>query len=126
MVKKVLRFTTRSPFLITSVKACQKTRPSQPAPYPHQMEFECEQANSETNRLKHGIDFVQAQELWKDLHALQIQAKSETEPRIALIASMQGRVWNVFFTEKNSKIRIISARRSRINEEDFHHDSRAT
>jgi len=90
------------------------------------MEFECEQAKSETNRLKHGIDLVQAQELWKDLYALQIQAKSETEPRSALIASMQGRVWSVFFTEKNSKIRIISARRSRINEEDLHHDSRAT
>jgi len=90
------------------------------------MEFECEQAKSETNRLKHGIDFVQAQELWKDLYALQIQAKSDTEPRFALIDSMQGRAWSVFFTEKNSKIRIISAYRSRINEEDFHHDSRAT
>jgi len=90
------------------------------------MEFEFDQAKSEANRLKHGIDFVQAQELWKDLYALQIQAKSETEPRFALIASMQGRVWSVFFTEKNSKIRIISARRSRINEEDLYHDSRAT
>ena len=90
------------------------------------MEFEFDQAKSEANRLKHGIDFVQAQELWKDLYALQIQAKSETEPRFALIASMQGKVWSVFFTERNSKIRIISARRSRINEEDLYHDSRAT
>jgi len=90
------------------------------------MEFEFDQAKSEANRPKHGIDFVQAQELWKDLYALQIQAKSNTEPRFALIASMQGKVWSVFFTERNSKIRIISARRSRINEEDLHHDSRAT
>lgn len=90
------------------------------------MEFEFDQAKSEANRLKHGIDFVQAQELWKDLYALQIQAKSNTEPRFALIASMQGKVWSVFFTERNSKIRIISARRSRINEEDLYHDSRAT
>jgi len=90
------------------------------------MEFEFDQAKSEANRLKHGIDFVQAQELWKDLYALQIQAKSNTEPRFALIASMQGKVWSVFFTERNSKIRIISARRSRTNEEDLYHDSRAT
>ncbi|NCW28635.1 MAG: BrnT family toxin [Verrucomicrobia bacterium] len=90
------------------------------------MEFEFDQAKSEANRLKHGIDFVQAQELWKDLYALQIQAKSDTEPRFALIASMQGKVWSVFFAERNSKIRIISARRSRINEEDLYHDSRAT
>ena len=90
------------------------------------MEFEFDQAKSEANRLKHGIDFVQAQELWKDLYALQIQAKSDTEPRFALIASMQGKVWSVFFTERNSKIRIISARRSRTNEEDLCHEGRAT
>jgi uncharacterized protein len=90
------------------------------------MEFEFDQAKSDANRLKHGIDFVQAQELWKDLYALQIQAKSDTEPRFALIASMQGKVWSVFFTERNSKIRIISARRSRTNEEDLYHEGRAT
>ena len=90
------------------------------------MEFEFDHAQSEANRLKHGIDFVQAQELWKDLYALQIQAKSDTEPRFALIASMQGKVWSVFFTERNSKIRIISARRSRTNEEDLYHEGRAT
>ena len=90
------------------------------------MEFEFDQAKSEAKRLKHGIDFVQAQELWKDLYALQIQAKSDTEPRFALIASMQGKVWSVFFAERNSKIRIISARRSRTNEEDLYHEGRAT
>ena len=90
------------------------------------MEFEFDQAKSEANRLKHGIDFVQAQELWKDIYALQIQAKSDTEPRFALIASMQGKVWSVFFTERNSKIRIISARRSRTDEEDLYHEGRAT
>jgi len=90
------------------------------------MEFAFDQAKSDANRLKHGIDFVQAQELWKDLYALQIQAKSDTEPRFALIASMQGKVWSVFFTERNSKIRIISACRSRTNEEDLYHEGRAT
>jgi uncharacterized DUF497 family protein len=90
------------------------------------MEFEFDQAKSEANRLKHGIDFVQAQELWKDLYALQIQAKSDTEPRFALIARIEGKVWSVFFTERGSKIRIISARRSRTNEEDLYHEGRAT
>ena len=90
------------------------------------MEFEFDQAKSEANRLKHGIDFVQAQELWKDLYALQIRAKSDTEPRFALIARMEGKVWSVFFTERSSKIRIISARRSRTNEEDLYHEGRAT
>ena len=90
------------------------------------MDFEFDHAKSETNRLKHGIDFIQAQELWKDLHALQIQAKSDTEPRFALIARMEGKVWSVFFTERISKIRIISARRSRTNEEELYYEGRAT
>jgi len=89
------------------------------------MEFEFDQAKSEANRLKHGFDFVQAQELWKDLYALEIQAKSDTETRFALIARVEERVWSVFFTERNSKIRIISARRSRTNEEDLYHEGRA-
>jgi len=90
------------------------------------MELEFDQAKSEANCLKHGVDFVKAQELWKDLFALQIQAKSDTEPRFALIARMEGRVWSVFFTERSSKIRIISARRSRSNEENLYHEGRAT
>ena len=90
------------------------------------MDFEFDQAKSDANRLKHGIDFIQAQELWKDLYALQIQAKSDTEPRHALIARMEGKVWSVFFTVRSSKIRIISARRSRTNEEDLYHEGRAT
>lgn len=90
------------------------------------MEFEFDPAKSEANRIKLDIDFVQAQELWKDLYALQIQAKSETEPRFALIARLEGKVWSVFFTVRSSKIRIISARRSRTNEEDLYHEGRAT
>ena len=90
------------------------------------MEFEFDPAKSEANRIKHGIDFVKAQELWKDLYAVQITAKSDTETRFALIASLDGRVWSVFFTERSSKIRIISARRSRPNEEDLYHEGRAT
>ena len=90
------------------------------------MEFEFDPAKSEVNRIKYGIDFVKAQELWKDLYAVQIEAKSDTEPRFALIARLEGKVWSVFFTERSSKIRIISARRSRTNEEDLYHEGRAT
>lgn len=90
------------------------------------MEFEFDQTKSEANRLKHGIDFIQAQDLRRDLYALQIQAKSETEPRFALIGRMEGRCWSVFFTERGSKTRIISARRSRPNEEELYEERRAT
>jgi hypothetical protein len=90
------------------------------------MEFEFDPAKSDANRIKHGIDFVTAQELWEDIYAVQIAAKSDTEPRFVLIARLEGKVWSVFFTERSSKIRIISARRSRTNEEELCHEGRAT
>ncbi len=67
------------------------------------MEFEFDPAKSEANRTEHGIDFVQAQELWKDFYALQIQAKSDTEPRFALIARLEEKVWSAFFYREKFK-----------------------
>ena len=51
-------------------------------------EFEFDEAKSQANQDKHGIDFVAAQELWKDPHLLEIRAKSEDEPRFVLIGKV--------------------------------------
>jgi hypothetical protein len=65
------------------------------------MEFEFDPAKSEANRTKHGIDLVEAQELWKDFYALRIRAKSNTEPRFALIAWLGGESLDcVFYRER--------------------------
>jgi hypothetical protein len=51
------------------------------------MKFEFDINKSESNKGKHGIDFVEAQALWNDPDLLEIPAKNlEDENRYLLIA----------------------------------------
>jgi hypothetical protein len=81
------------------------------------MEFEFDPKKSEANLEKHGIDFDSAKAIWLDINAVEISAKSETEIRKMLVAKYDGRVWSAIFTERKGKVRIISIRRARKNEE---------
>ena len=87
------------------------------------MKFEYDPIKSDANLYKHGIDFESAQYLWRDPNALQIQAKSDTEDRYALIASIDTITWTAFFTYRRDTIRIISVRRARDNEKRIYHES---
>jgi len=87
------------------------------------MDFEFDAEKSAKNKEKHGIDFVEAQELWKDVTALELPARSETEPREALIASFSAKLWTAIFTRRKGKIRIISCRRARDGEKRIYHNS---
>ena len=44
-------------------------------------EFEFDEAKSQANLDKHGIDFIAAKGLWGDPYLLEIRAKSEDEQR---------------------------------------------
>ena len=44
--------------------------------------FEYDEDKSRANKEKHGIDFLEAQSLWKDPYALEIRAISEDEDRV--------------------------------------------
>ncbi len=79
-------------------------------------EFEFDEAKSQANLEKHGIDFVAAQELWKDPYLLEIRAKSEDEPRFALIGKIGDKHWSAVVTYREGRIRLISVRRSRRKE----------
>ena len=46
------------------------------------MQFEYDPARSATNKAKHGIDFDEAQVLWKDAGMLEAPAKTDDEPRV--------------------------------------------
>ncbi len=83
-------------------------------------EFECDPAKSASNRRKHGIDFVEAQELWKDEKAFVIEARSEEETRYFLFARSNEIHWTVIFTLRNQKTRIISTRKSRDEEKQIY------
>jgi uncharacterized DUF497 family protein len=80
------------------------------------MDFEFDDNKSESNRSKHGIDFVEAQELWDDPELLEIPARTEDEPRFVLIGQIAGKCWSAVITYREQRIRIISVRRSRQQE----------
>lgn len=62
---------------------------------------------------KHGIDFASDQELWLDAGLVEVQTKSEDEPRFVVIAKIANKYWSAVITHCGSTIRIISVRRSR-------------
>ena len=76
------------------------------------MVFEYDQAKSDSNRQKHGIDFQAAQALWEDPRCLVVPARSMDEARFALIGELHSRLWTCVFTIRRDRIRIISARRA--------------
>ena len=86
------------------------------------MEFEYDHKKSDINLRKHGIDFERAKLLWDDEKRLVVPARSSTEPREALIATLDGVYWTAVYTLRGNAIRIISVRRSRNEEvENYHH-----
>lgn len=87
------------------------------------MDFEFDEAKSLINAEKHGINFTEAQLLWCDERRLVVEARSEDEPRYALVASHAGKLWTAIFTVREDRIRIISVRRSRHGEEEGYHNS---
>jgi len=78
--------------------------------------FEFDDEKSTLNLEKHGIDFVAAQELWLDPELIDVQAKSEDEPRFLVIGLIANKHWSAVITYRGHTIRIISVRRSRKRE----------
>lgn len=78
--------------------------------------FEFDDEKSQANLHKHGIDFHDAQALWQDQDLLEIQAKSDDEPRYLVIGLIGDKHWSAVITYRGEKIRIISVRRSRKSE----------
>jgi uncharacterized DUF497 family protein len=79
-------------------------------------EFEFDEAKSQANLEKHGIDFRAAQKLWRDPYLLEIRAKSEDQPRFLLIGKIAEKHWSAVVTYRDARIRLISVRRSRKKE----------
>ena len=81
------------------------------------MNFEFDSAKSASNRKKHGIDFVEAQRLWLDPERLETEARSLNEPRTQVIGLIGRQLWSAFITVRDERVRIISVRRARDEEE---------
>lgn len=79
-------------------------------------EFEFDERKSATNLAKHGIDFIDAQLLWLDPDMLEIPARTDDEPRFLVIGRINTKHWSAVITYRETRIRIISVRRSRSEE----------
>jgi uncharacterized protein len=70
------------------------------------VEFEFDPQKSETNKAKHGIDFVEAQALWRLKHVL-LGAKDTFEKRYLVIGTIGEEHWSAIITYRGARIRII-------------------
>jgi uncharacterized protein len=75
------------------------------------VEFEFDPQKSQINKAKHGIDFVEAQALWKSKVVL-LGAKDALEKRYMAIGTIGREHWSAIITYRGATIRIIRVRRS--------------
>ena len=87
------------------------------------MLFEYDPAKSVTNKAKHGIDFDEAQVLWKDAWMLETPAKTDDGSRFLVIGKIGENHWAAVCAHRGDNVRVISARRARRQEID-HYESR--
>ncbi|QQG65905.1 BrnT family toxin [Desulfobulbus oligotrophicus] len=85
------------------------------------MKFVFDSQKSAANKQKHGIDFVEAQELWDDWDLLEIPDKIvEDENRCLVIGKIGIKHWSAVITYRDDTIQIISVRRSREKEVEYY------
>lgn len=87
------------------------------------MKFEFDSEKSQANQKKHGVDFVQAQQLWADVDRIEIPARTEDEVRFLVIGKLGEKHWSAVITYRGEKVRIISVRRSWAEEVAFYESS---
>jgi len=84
------------------------------------MTFEYDSEKSGADKMKHGIDFCEAQALWHDPDFIEIPAITADEPRFLVIGKIDGKHWSGVITYRGESVRIISVRRSRKEEVDIY------
>lgn len=88
------------------------------------VEFEWDPEKSRANLVKHGIDFSHAVDIWHDSDRIEIILDYEGENRFATIGLLNEKIWTAVLTYREKKIRLISVRRARKDEEELYHEKR--
>ena len=83
---------------------------------PNLPNFEFDEAKSESNKIKHGLDFEQGQAIWLDPDAVQVNSSFADEQRILRVGKICDKLWTVVFTLRDDAVRLISVRRARPRE----------
>lgn len=79
------------------------------------MNFEFDPKKNRDNLARHGIDFIEAQQIWEG-PSVEFAARQEFENRFAIIGPIADKLYTCIFTIREEHIRIISCRRSRDKE----------
>jgi len=80
------------------------------------MIFDHDPKKSAANKVKHGIDFEEARQVWLDTDVVILASAYSAESRFLAIGHIRERIWTVIFAIRGETTRIISARRSRESE----------
>jgi uncharacterized protein len=78
--------------------------------------FEFDERKSRINKLKHGIDFDAAQELWRDPWLAHVRTAYPRERRFLAIGRIGEKHWSAVSTYRGGVVRLISVRRSAVKE----------
>ncbi len=77
------------------------------------IEFDWDPEKSRANKKKHGIDFEEAQKIWKS--KIRVEAEAITmngEIRKATVAKIDDSLWVAIWTPRVGKVRFISVHRA--------------
>jgi len=80
-------------------------------------QFEYDRNKSLMNKEKHGIDFDEAKKLFTENMKIYPAKNIDGEKRYLISNFINNKCYSAIFTIRNGKIRIISVRRCRKNEE---------
>jgi len=90
------------------------------------MKFEYNENKSKINKSKHGINFEEAKELWKDPYSFELPStQSEDEERFLVLGQINSKNYTAIITYRGDNTRIISVRRSREKEIKLYESIRA-
>jgi uncharacterized protein len=86
------------------------------------VEFEWDDVKAANNLRDHGVSFAQATGAFRDPFAVEWidDRRAYGEERIILLGMHDGQILTVVYTERNARIRIISARRATKHEQDIY------
>jgi len=75
------------------------------------VEFEFDPQKSAAKKVKHGIDFAEAQALWLDDVLIEAPARTDDEPRFLVVGRIGGRHWSAVCVRRGYICAISPARR---------------
>lgn len=91
------------------------------------MEYEWDDNKNKQNQSKHGIDFYDALQIFKDEDRIESldNRKDYNEMRYQTIGMVYDVILTVVYTPRNGRYRLISARRARKNERETYYNQKS-